>query len=94
MSGAVNQHRCAENVCPYFGQVSPRGCECHVSDQDFIRGQRDELLTALDAVLNEDSAPVHVGYDERGNYLWADAVRTDSDAFRLARAAIAKATGQ
>ena len=52
-----------------------------------------ELLAALNAILTEETVPVHTGYDHSQNYIWTDAVLTDSDAFRLARAAIAKAKG-
>lgn len=47
-----------------------------------------QLRLALVDVLREETVSVHVGYDERGNYTWVDAVRTDSDAFRNLRALI------
>lgn len=52
------------------------------------------LLAALKALLAAETVSVHVGYDNAaggGNFLYADAVRTDDEAFALARAAIARA---
>lgn len=56
---------------------------------------REKLVEALEAVLAEETVLVHVGYDGGaggGNYVYADAVRVDSDAFALARAAHAAAS--
>lgn len=75
-------HRCTEADCPDFGKPSARHCGCHKPDETVLR-------EALQAILNEETVAVHVGYDNGsggGNYLWADAVRTDSDAFVKARA--------
>jgi len=56
------------------------------------RSRRDAELSrlreALKGVLNEETQPVNVGYDEKGNFIYADAVRTDSDSFAAARTAL------
>lgn len=49
-----------------------------------------DMLAALEALLSEETVGVHVGYDSRGNYVYAEAVRTDSDAFDKIRRLIAK----
>lgn len=51
----------------------------------------DKLVEALRAILDTETVSVHVGYDNGvggGNFIYADAVRTDSDAFAKARAAL------
>lgn len=44
----------------------------------------DAFVSAIEALEREESFPVHVGYDEAaggGNFVYADVVRKDSDAF-------------
>ena len=55
--------------------------------------QRDELLEALKEIFNAETHILHVDYDHGGNYVYADVVRIDDEAFNKARAAIARATG-
>jgi hypothetical protein len=90
---ALDQHVCTDAGCSYVGQRTDRDCKCHVRTDDFVRAQRDALLSALVALTGEETVPVHIGYDSGQNYIWGNAVLTDSDAFREARAAIRKATG-
>lgn len=52
-----------------------------------------ELLEALKAILAAETYALHVGYDSApggGNFVYADAVRTDDEAFVKARALLAK----
>ena len=50
------------------------------------------LEAALRGILIAETVSVHVGYDERGNYAWADAVRLDDEAFYAARTALERPT--
>lgn len=61
-----------------------------------VTAENDRLREALVAILSEETVAVHVGYDSGaggGNYVYADAIRTDSDAFVNARAALLAAIG-
>jgi hypothetical protein len=56
-----------------------------------------ELYEALMAILAAERHSLHVGYDNGtggGNYVYADVVRLDDEAFDKARAALAKARGE
>lgn len=58
---------------------------------------REKMVEALEAVLAEETVTVHIGYDSGsggGNYVYADAVRIDSDAFMLARKSLLLAKGE
>ena len=88
----------------YVGQVIEMGiCDEHNIVQAFARHRieatqaKDEEIAryraALEAILNEETVSVHVGYDSGsggGNFVYADAVRTDSEAFEQARALMAE----
>jgi len=81
--GEVRYADALEDACRAIKKLGAR-------DPDVVRA---DLLEALKAILSEDTVSVHVGYDNAGNYVYAEAVRTDSDAFIKARAALPKATG-
>lgn len=88
-------HRCNDTSCHYFDQPSPGACGCHQSDEQVLRTRNAELTAAIEAILNEETVSVHVGYENDMTsqaYVYADAVRTDSDAFVNARRLITKAT--
>ena len=63
-----------------------------------LEAENARLREALGGVLDAETVSVHVGYDSwsgGGNYVYAEAVRTDSDSFRIARAALTgKADGE
>jgi len=78
-----------------------RVCTLPLTDQGLARGRMiaaaPDLLEALEAILSADTTSVHVGYDSGvggGNFVYADAVRTDDEGFAKARAALAKARGE
>lgn len=52
-------HRCSSTACPYLGQPSPENCGCHLTNEQVLAEQRDELLEALEGVLHHEIA--HVG---------------------------------
>lgn len=61
-------------------------------DRDRMRRKREEdawwtrdLHLALKAILDEETVPVHVGYDGSGDYKYVEAVRMDSDAIYNAK---------
>jgi hypothetical protein len=60
---------------------------------DALTQERDALRGALGEILALETYALHVGYDECGSYVWADAVRTDDPAFRRAQAALARGDG-
>lgn len=71
-------HVCAENDCPYFGKVSVSSCACHQTDEQVLR------MLIANLVSHAERHPLHVGYDNGpggGNYIYADAVRTDDEEF-------------
>jgi hypothetical protein len=45
---ARDHHVCTTADCPFVGQPTTTSCGCHVSQVDFLRRQRNELLIALD----------------------------------------------
>jgi uncharacterized protein (UPF0147 family) len=56
-----------------------------------------EAVKVLESVVNEEYVPVHVGYDDGpggGNFVYANAVRVDSDAFIKAKAFITTLGGE
>ena len=51
----------------------------------------EKLEAALGGILDEETVSVHVGYDNAvggGSFVWAEAVRTDSEAFKQGRTAL------
>ena len=40
-------HRCNDNGCPYFEQATTKGCLCHKTDEQVLREQVGDLVTAL-----------------------------------------------
>lgn len=64
---------------------------------DELLAENTRLREALEAILNAETYVLHVGYDNGaggGNFVYADVVRTDDEAFDKARAALAKARGE
>ena len=55
--------------------------------------EHEGLVEALEAILNAETKPMHVGYDDGpggGNFIYADAILADSDEFRAARALLSR----
>lgn len=40
-----------------------------------------ELRPLVERLLNAETHPLHVGYDDRNNYAYVDVIRTDDEAF-------------
>lgn len=62
-----------------------------IARAEAAEADRDRMKEALRAILDEETISVHVGYDNGvggGNFIYADAVRTDSAAFANARASL------
>lgn len=56
-----------------------------------------EMYEALTGIINSETYALHVGYDSGsggGNYVYADAIRTDDEDFINARAILAKMEGR
>jgi hypothetical protein len=54
----------------------------------------DDMMKAIEDLFQEETMDVCIGYDHGGNYIYGDAIRTDSDAFRKIRMAYANAIGK
>lgn len=72
------------------GTDIPLGKEVRAAADEIttLRKRVEDLEAGLRAVLADEPITVHVGYDAGvggGNYIYADAVRTDSEAFARAR---------
>lgn len=58
---------------------------------DKAEADRDKLVEALREILAVETHLLHAGYDSGsggGNFVYADVIRTDDDAFAKARAAL------
>ena len=61
-----------------------------------FKKENAELRAALRALVNAETVPHHTGYDSGsggGNFVYTDAILTDCDEFRKARALAAKDGG-
>jgi hypothetical protein len=59
-----------------------------------LRAENERLKAAIRAILAVETHLLHCGYDDGpggGNYVYKDVIRTDDEAFALARAALSEA---
>lgn len=72
--------------------IGPKYCvACEAASAlEILQYENQRLREAFREILTEPTYSVHFGYDERGNYNYADAVRLDSHGFYLARAALSQ----
>ncbi|MCD1645211.1 hypothetical protein [Aurantimonas coralicida] len=75
-------------VRPLFATPAPS-----TSTEEALRAENARLRAAAQAVLDAETVTVHVGYDDApggGNFVYADAIRTDDEAFAKLRAALSR----
>lgn len=61
--------------------------------EEALRAENARLIEAAQAVLDAETVTVHVGYDNAaggGNFVYADAIRTDDEAFTKLRTALSR----
>lgn len=85
--GGCGAKRCGKADCVLEGDRSKAVWESHpLADRaERAEAELSEARAALEKLLSAETVTVQVGYDQGGNYMYAEAVRTDSEEFARAR---------